>query len=477
MARVRVKTPRTRKELWALSKSALVTLAWNLTTTLKAQQQELDRLKQGGQGGQGSSKTSNRGEKDKEKKKPGRKKGKGLFTNRTPPDSKDVTGRIGVTSPEACPECGAEDLELERYDDAWITDIPEPLPKPEVTHFKVPICNCCRCGRKNIRGKHPRLAADQLGATAHRLGPNVMAAAHTIHYGYGVPVRKTVPILKDLTGITVTQSAITQDAIRRAKGPLKPKYEELRASIKKSPVAHTDDTGMKMGGKGAHLMGFSTPDTEDKPGVSVYQTRRRHRNEEVREVIPSDYEGTMVTDRGRSYDAKEFASVKQQKCIPHILRSIKKVTESKANAAKAFGTRLTGILKGSLDLWHDYHNGRRRGFKQKAAEITSELSHELRDRRFNDPDNQRLLNELGSHHDRGNVLRFLDDPSVPPTNNLQERELKVPIQARKISQGVKNDAGALALDVHSSIIRTEYRKDPPSLIRALIKLYRNPDPA
>ena len=40
-----------------------------------------------------------------------------------------------------------------------------------------------------------------------------------------------------------------------------------------------------------------------------------------------------------------------------------------------------------------------------------------------DPDNQRLLNELGRHNDRGNLLRFLDDPSIEPTNNRAETGL------------------------------------------------------
>ena len=34
-----------------------------------------------------------------------------------------------------------------------------------------------------------------------------------------------------------------------------------------------------------------------------------------------------------------------------------------------------------------------------------------------DRDNGRLQNELGWHDDRGNLLRFLDDPGIEPTNN------------------------------------------------------------
>ena len=49
--------------------------------------------------------------------------------------------------------------------------------------------------------------------------------------------------------------------------------------------------------------------------ATVYQVRARHRNEEVREVVPSDYGGVMVTDRGRSYDAQALSGVMQQKCL------------------------------------------------------------------------------------------------------------------------------------------------------------------
>ena len=41
-----------------------------------------------------------------------------------------------------------------------------------------------------------------------------------------------------------------------------------------------------------------------------------------------------------------------------------------------------------------------------------------------DRDNGRLQNELGWHDDRGNLLRFLDDPGIEPTNNRAERALR-----------------------------------------------------
>ena len=52
-------------------------------------------------------------------------------------------------------------------------------------------------------------------------------------------------------------------------------------------MVHTDDTGWRVGGESAFLMAFETED------ATVYQVRGRHRNDEVREVVPADYAGVM----------------------------------------------------------------------------------------------------------------------------------------------------------------------------------------
>ena len=144
-----------------------------------------------------------------------------------------------------------------------------------------------------------------------------------LHYGVGIPVRRVPVVLRALTGVELSQGAITQDALRRAQGAVGDAYHRLRDSVCASRVVHTDDTGWRVGGEGAFLMAFETDE------ATVYQVRARHRNEEVREVVPSDYGGVMVTDRGRSYDAQALAGVKQQKCLAHVLRSISEVVQTK----------------------------------------------------------------------------------------------------------------------------------------------------
>jgi transposase len=109
-----------------------------------------------------------------------------------------------------------------------------------------------------------------------------MAAAHTLHYQMGIPVRKVLAVLETRIGLKLTQGAITQDALRRASGKVGIAYQQLRHSVRQSPAVYTDDTGWRVGGQNAHLMAFDTDE------VTVYQVRPRHRHQEVQEVVPAN---------------------------------------------------------------------------------------------------------------------------------------------------------------------------------------------
>ena len=335
-------------------------------------------------------------------------------------------------------------------DVAYVTDIPE-MPRPEVTEYRVQMCRCRGCGRR-VRGRHPEVGPDQYGASAHRVGRRVMAAAHVLHYGVGIPVRRVPTVLRALTGVELSQSAITQDALRRVQGAVGEAYRRLRESVRESAVVHTDDTGWRVGGESAFLMAFETDD------ATVYQVRSRHRNEEVREVVPADYAGVMVTDRARSYDAQALSGVRQQKCLAHVLRSISEVVETKVGSGRSFGKRLSELLREAMQLRESQRRGEVADYGGETERLRREVSHHLRDRPMADRDNWRLQNELGWQDDRGNLLRFLDGVGIEPTNNRAERALRGAVIARKVSHCSKTEGGADAFSAFTSVIRTLARQ-------------------
>ena len=361
-----------------------------------------------------------KGERSSSPKRPGRKPGMGSFSYRKSPSPDEVTEPLVevAVAEDTCPGCGGR-LEHEGVRVVYATDIP-PVPRPQVTGYRVQICRCRSCG-KQVRGRHPDVAPDQYGASAHRVGRRVMAAAHVLHYGVGVPVRKVPAVLRALTGVELSQGAISQDALRRARGAVGDAYHKLRGSVRASPLVHTDDTGWRVDGGPAFPMAFETDE------ATVYQVRARHRNEEVREVVPSDYGGVMVTDRGRSYDAQALSGVKQQKCLARVLRSISEVVQTKRGRGRSFGNRLSRLLREAMELRQAYHRGEAADFAAEAERLRREATYHLRDRPMSDADNWRLQDELGWHHDRGNLLRFLDDPRMQCPMRLPRAPRKEPM--------------------------------------------------
>jgi transposase len=163
-------------------------------------------------------------------------------------------------------------------------------------------------------------------------------------------------VLETRAGLKLTQGAITQDALRRARGQVGIAYQQLRRAVRESPAVYTDDTGWRVDGQNAHLMAFDTDE------VTVYQIRPRHRHQEVQEVVPAHYPGVMVTGRGRSYEAHSFRKVRQQKCLAHLQKTLSTLLEQKkvycaqksghkiADFSKQSPVHLAGLTTGSQTL-------------------------------------------------------------------------------------------------------------------------------
>jgi transposase len=154
---------------------------------------EIEELKR-----RGSAAPFSKGTRKSNPRPPGRKPGQGPFRFRAAPER-----TAGETMPVAvgtddCPCCGSP-LGESRPEIVSITDIPA-SPQPEIRRYEVEVRKCSQCGRK-VRGQHPAIAADQRGATAHRVGPRIKGLAHVLHYVHGVPVRRTPAIVEELTGI------------------------------------------------------------------------------------------------------------------------------------------------------------------------------------------------------------------------------------------------------------------------------------
>jgi hypothetical protein len=95
----------------------------------------------------------------------------------------------------------------------------------------------------------------------------------------------------------------------------------------------------------------------------------------VRELIPGDYIGTLVTDRFSSYEAEELAGGEQHKCLSHLIRNVGEVVESKTGRAKRFGSELKTLLQNANELWRQQRAGTVSGYADRAEQIEPGLTY------------------------------------------------------------------------------------------------------
>lgn len=399
-------------------------------------------------------------------KKPGRKAGEGTYKHREAPEPTEPEEKAPVSEKE-CDQCGGK---LEPDGTETVTRTYLPRPEAMVKSYEVEICRCVECGRR-VRGKHAEVCDDQTGATAHRVDESVYAMAHVLHYGFGIPVRKTARLMDVAFGIAITQGALTQDALRRARRCLAEIYEQIRQEVSQSEVVYTDDTGWRINGATAFLMGFDTDD------ATYYQIRPRHRHQEVLEVVGEDFRGVLSTDRGVSYDAKALEDIPMNKCAAHVLRNVKELVESQHPAAQTVGCEIAWIFREAIRLWDNLQAGRigQAAYKRRGNKLYRQLGRALRARKLTDRGNRTMIKELAVHYQRGNLLRFLKDPGIEPTNNRAERALRPAVVQRKVSHCSKNDAGADATSKFTTVIRTCGKRGHQA-VEALTAAFRKVNP-
>ncbi len=134
-----------------------------------------------------------------------------------------------------------------------------------------------------------------------------------------------------------------------------------------------------------------------------------------------------------------------------------------------------------MRLWHE----RRAGpvvsnFTDRVRRVIAKVTHRLRDRVLADRNDQRLLDGLGGCHDAGSLLRFLENPSIEPTNNRAERSLRPALIAWKVSQCTKMPSGTRAFEAWTSVLGTYSRTVcGAALLDAIVELIRPaaPQPA
>jgi transposase len=364
------------------------------------------------------------------RKKPGRKVGH-PGSRRPLPTHID---RHAEHTLDACPQCQGPVRVCRSSRTRLIEEIPEDI-TPVVTEHTIRRYWCSQC-RQTVEPTVP----DALpGAT---LGLRVLVLSAWLHYALGNTLAQIVEVFNFHLRLKVSAGGLVQ-MWYRLQEILFTWYEQIQSEALDAAVLHGDETGWRVGGKTYWLWCFTTTD------LTYYLIDRCRGSPVLKRFFKTYFAGTLVSDFWGAYNA--VACARRQKCLPHLLRELKKVDHYHRPGGDwtAFAKKLRRLVRDGLRL-----RQRQRPAAECAAgrqRLEARLQ-QLIAQPWGNAHARRLVKRLRRHAQE--LFTFLDHPEVPFDNNHAERTIRPAVIIRKNSYANGSQDGADLQAVLMSIYRT-----------------------
>jgi transposase len=347
-----------------------------------------------------------------------------------------VPDYLSVHDVSFCSACGLslEDKNVHHTLKRQVFDIPEP--KIEVTEHQA-TTKICTCGHVNV-------AAFPMEATAPTCyGKRIQSVSTYLSNQHFIPEDRLQDVFKDLFSVSISTGSIATFNARLAKA-VTPYQEQVLEALKKSAVKHLDETGFRVGGKTQWLHVIST------------ETQTHYRVSEKRKDLKplEGASGIVVHDHWKSYF--KLQDVEHSLCNAHHLRELKAIMEIEKERWAFQMDRLLRCLNRSRDCCFArasklYDQIIKTGIAFHESLPPFEVG--KRKRRVG----HNLLIRLRDFKE--DVLRFLNIPGVPFTNNQAEQDVRMMKVKQKISGGFRTSDGANNFAIIRGFISTKRKQN------------------
>lgn len=369
------------------------------------------------------------------KRKAGGQKGhKGFFRQAVEPD---FIVDLHITQ---CPDCENGILENEKSSQVKKHQQAELVDKPvAITQYQSfgRRCSCCN------KVRYPELPSEVI---ANQLfGPKLLSLCGYMKSTMGVSITELEKFFKEVLHLPIARSTI-QSALFRVSEALSPCHQELLEALPKQASLNIDETGWKENGKRHWVWLFCTQ------RLACFTIRDSRGTQVLKDILGDVFGGAITSDFYSAYVS--FATAKQQFCLAHLIRDLKFLTTLPAQTDQAFGEKLLYYMRRIFKLWHTKSDIAEEAFKSKVARLENELRNYLFAQILSKgSDARRIQLRMVKHWD--SLFRFLKQPDVfEPTNNAAERDLRLLVRLRRISQGSRAASGQLWIARAASVVLT-----------------------
>ena len=336
--------------------------------------------------------------------------------------------------PAVCGGCGDDltDAVEVRTARRQVFDVPDPT--VVVTEHQI-VTVACGCGH------HTTAAAPDEATAPVCYGPRIAAIGVYLLHGQFLSVGRTADALSDVFGMPVAAGTVACWVKRTALGIIEQVLPVIADRIAAAPVAHFDETGLRVDGRLAWLHSAST-------ATDVLLAVHRRRGTEATDAIGilPRFTGVAVHDAWAPYDTYRHAV--HALCNAHALPELLYVSDTATGEVAAFAEQAIHALR---QLWRLVSAARAEQTEPDPAAVAQQ-AHLLRSAvvlgaRATAARTDKLQRK---HHAlfvrlrdrRADYLRFLTNPAVPFDNNPAEQTIRMPKLRIKVSGCMRTLTGA-----------------------------------
>jgi len=321
---------------------------------------------------------------------------------------------------------------MQRYDKIEIPPI-----RPIVTQVERYGCACPSCGTLQLAPVPEQLAPGS------PFGDSIAALVTTLRYSHAISYARMQQLMQEVFGLEMSEGAIA-NLLLRVKQQLSTTVNGIVTRLRQARTIGSDETSARVNGKNHWEWTFQNDE------VYLHVIRPSRGGDVIREVLAGHCPEVWISDlfsAQKTHPAQEW-----QVCLAHQLRDCHYGIEA---GDDIFSARMKRILIWAIAVRRRWDTLAASTQYQYLCRLYRQLEAVLA-LSPTQSDGIRLQNRYRDL--RENLFLFLEDTTIPPTNNASEQALRLSVIFRKVTNGFRSEWGRdLFADVRS-IVNTGKRQ-------------------
>ena len=345
--------------------------------------------------------------------------------------------QVIVAQARVCPHCGQGVAPTAQHLHAVYDKIELPPVKPIVTRVEQYGGQCASCGQSYVA---PVPVGLEPGSP---FGGSIQSLATYLRYAHAISYARLSALFEQVCGLHISEGALA-NLFHGIKARLDHRVAEILTRLRSSRLICSDETSARVNGRNQWEWVFQNAE------VCVHVIRPSRGQKVIQEVLGAHRPTVWVSDL---YSAQQQHPAEQwQVCLAHQLRDCQFAIDA---GDTVFAPRMKAVLLRAFAI----HRRWERLAESTRYQYRCALKRRVERCLALDPTNphglrlQKRYTKIQDH-----LFVFLEDNSVPPTNNSSEQAIRMSTVFRKVTNGFRSDWGRDLFAAVRSIVNTGKRQ-------------------